>query len=201
MSVLERYLAQVLLVINGALIVGLLAMSMVAYGLLEHAKPVPFLVQVKPHTEQVAQVLPLQGKTQARSLLFEQLARQYVRLRETLEPTTQGDRFSQVRLFSSDEVWHTFWSWMQPKDPKSPAVQFEREGLTRSVHIISSHLSGDHVRVVWRSIDRHGPEERGAAVWETVLHFQCVDELLQGEARFINPLGWKVVSWHTQGAS
>jgi type IV secretory pathway component VirB8 len=161
-------------------------------------QPIPMLVTAAAKSDQVVLIEPIQRSSKGVDLLLETLARQYVLLREPLDFQTESLRWSQLAYFSSSDLMHYFRQQMDSHNPKSPYVEFQRQGVIRQVNILSSASltpSAPNVwQVEWESVDRDAQTNELLArqVWISTLTASCIEQETVFKDQYLNPVGFTV---------
>lgn len=181
-----------------ALVLGLVTMGLVGViiALLPLKEVRPYLVMTHNRSDQVIRVEPLVLSKKATHLLMESLVRQYVLLREPIDLQSEPHRWDQVLKFSSEELAKAFYDLYKQENPNSPFQKFKKEGVTRSVVILSSASlapsAPDVWQVEWESLDKKGDQEIGKSRWVSTLTVHLSRGELIHEEQYVNPIGFEV---------
>ncbi len=160
----------------------------------------PMLLTTQDKANQVVKVEPLEKNTKGWDLLMEKLAQQYVLDRETIDCHTEQYRWQKLALFSSEELNASFAAQMTLKNPESPLKQFADNGITRTVHIVSSVGLGpsapDLWQVEWGSVDTDSnTHHQTRGHWVSTLTVNIEERSVSAEDQYVNPIGFTVVHY------
>ncbi|HQS84736.1 MAG: hypothetical protein B7Y25_07390 [Alphaproteobacteria bacterium 16-39-46] len=162
----------------------------------------PLLLTVSPKSDQVVRIEPFDAETNGFDVMTESLARDYVKMRELIDFQTETERWERVYWLSTPSVFETFKNIMQTSGNQSSGqgVYEKRklDNVTRSLSITSvSTLSKDPriLQVEWQSVDAEGGLEIKRTRWISTLTIQYVASTVKFEDRYMNPLGFVVVSY------
>ena len=188
-----------LLMIYGSVATFLVVVLLVALMMVFPLKqPLPMLVSAAAKSDQVVLIEPIQRNRKGVDLLLETLARQYVLLREPLDFQTESLRWSQLAYFSSNDLMRSFQQQMDSHNPKSPYMEFQRQGVIRQVNILSSASlspsAPDIWQVEWESLDRDMQTNALLArkVWVSTLTASCIAQETVFKDQYLNPVGFTV---------
>ncbi|MEY3182333.1 MAG: hypothetical protein RLZ35_318 [Pseudomonadota bacterium] len=188
-----------LLMIYGSVATFLVVVLLVALMMVFPLKqPLPMLVSAAAKSDQVVLIEPIQRNRKGVDLLLETLARQYVLLREPLDFQTESLRWSQLAYFSSNDLMRSFQQQMDSHNPKSPYMEFQRQGVIRQVNILSSASlspsAPDIWQVEWESLDRDMQTNALLArkVWVSTLTASCIEQETVFKDQYLNPVGFTV---------
>ncbi len=153
-------------------------------------------LQVEPKGEQVVLVEPLEKTTPAHALVSESLGREYVILRETIDPVVDNLKMGRLNLYSSTKLHEAYEKLL--KDEASQINQFRYQDLKREVRIESSVLLDENtLQINWHAVDRQADNGivREEKNFTSLLKFNFDRVKLKGEAVYLNPLGFVVQAY------
>ena len=122
---------------------------------------------------------------------------QYVTGREGFDANTINTNYRKVALWSADTARSSYLSQMQATNPASPLVTTPRgtviEARVKSVSPVGSDQA--FVRFDTVRTDATGTAQLLGS-WVSVIKYRYSGEPMKLEDRFVNPLGFQVVSYH-----
>lgn len=157
---------------------------------------VPFFITLTPKSDQVVKVEPLDIETQGSDIMTEALAKNYVKLRESIDFQTEKNRWHQVYGFSSTEIFEEFKKLM---DPKEGILEIRKtKKIYRDVLILAVSTLSKNPRIVqveWQSKDYQEGGEVYKRNWVSTLSIAYNSQKVRFEDRHLNPLGFTVIAY------
>lgn len=158
---------------------------------------VPYTLLVDRHTGYVEALKPLEaGLLAPDRALTQSFLVQYVLAREGFDRATIRDEYRKVALWSAEPARGQYLAEMATTNPDSPAARIGA-GAALAVRVRSvSALQKDSalVRFETQLIDRDRAATRRQH-WVAVVKFRYSREPMATEDRYINPLGFQVISY------
>lgn len=151
----------------------------------------PMFLTTSDKAEQVVRVEPFKVTMPSHRLLSEKMARKYLMKRETVDLQTEDQRYRQVQLLSSPEVFKDFKDFVEVD--KSFLKKAKEQNLTRSIVIKSiSWISDDKLYIEYEAIDaRFGVEiDKRSMIATMTFTYNPLSVTL--EDTYLNPVGWIV---------
>lgn len=183
-------------VAGAAMVVALL--EGVALLLLTPLKTVePYTLLVDRTTGYVQALKPLDpGKIAPDTALTQSLLVQYVIAREGFDFDTINASYRKVALMSAGRARSGYLGQMQVSNPHSPLITYPR-GTVVETQVKSVSPMGKGVALVRFDTVRMNPggQAQLRAPWIAVIHYRFSGEPLKLADRFVNPLGFQVVSY------
>jgi type IV secretion system protein VirB8 len=160
----------------------------------------PMLVTAQDKSQQIIKIEPLEKGAKGWELVAHQLARQYVKERETIDGHTELARWRLLTLFSSQELDQQFRAQMDIENPLSPLKKFKDRGIQRKINIIRSTSlaprAPDMWEVEWESVDIDSKElTETKAYWVSVLSVEFIEQEVKVEDQYCNPIGFRVTHY------
>ena len=162
----------------------------------------PLLLTVSPKSDQVVRIEPFDAETNGFDVMTESLARDYVKMRETVDFQTETERWERVYWLSTPPVFEMFKNIMQTHENQSQGSGVyetrKLDNVTRSLSITSVSTLSKNPRILqveWQSIDAEGGLEIKRTLWISTLTIQYEASSVKFEDRYMNPLGFVVVSY------
>ncbi|MBS0184783.1 MAG: type IV secretion system protein [Proteobacteria bacterium] len=158
---------------------------------------VPFFITLMPKSEQIVKIEPIEDQEEGFDVMTESLARNYVRLRETLDFQTEADRWKQVFWFSSFEIFENFKALMN-KDQGGIYESRKEKKLYRDVILLSVSTLSKNPRIVqveWQGKDYQEGGEIYKKNWVSTLSITYISQNVKFEDRYMNPLGFIVTAY------
>lgn len=127
--------------------------------------------------------------------LTENYLSEYVKDRETIDNSSEGARYDRLRVFTHKDYWAQFEHEMNPANPESPLVKFQRAGQSRETFVTNvSPVAGAEgtYSVEYTTIDRQKGREVGRASWLVSIRILYRDLSARKEELRINPIGLTV---------
>ena len=120
---------------------------------------------------------------------------QYIRARETFDPTDIQHAYQTVMLLSDIEVGREYDRWINPDNANSPVKIYGAKKVKRLVNIRSiTFLAPDTAQVRFTALEKLDTSER-PSYWIATLQFRFVQNSADEEERLINPVGFKITSY------
>ena len=183
-------------VAGGAALIGLLEAG--ALILLTPLKTVePYTLLVDRTTGYVQALKPLDPATVAPdTALTQSFLVQYVIAREGFDLSTVNANYRKVALLSSGPARSSYLSEVQVSNPQSPLVLYPR-GTIVETRVKSVSPVGKDAAMVRFDTVRTGPggQPQPAMPWIAMIRYRYSGEPMKLEDRFVNPLGFQVVSY------
>ena len=164
---------------------------------------VPMLLTIDHRGVQgIVKVEPFARGMKGFELMTESLVREYVMIVHTIIPSAaqMQDRWGHKLLHASSpevfaEMRETYAEPAQALIDQGQARGVEIEGDPRRLDG-SSDSFPLHYQVAFKTIDSQGTRTLASARWIATLGVDYVPEAVRYEDRYVNPLGFKVVSYH-----
>ena len=158
----------------------------------------PYTLMVDKTTGYVQALKPLEpGKMTADAALTQSFLVQYVIAREGFDIATINPSYRKVALFSSGAARSSYLAQMQASNPGSPLVALPR-GTVIDTRVKSvSPVGQDTALVRFDTVrtDANG-QPQPPSPWIATIHYRYSTDRMSLEDRFVNPLGFQVVSYH-----
>ena len=157
----------------------------------------PLLLTISPKSDQVVRIEPFEAETQGFDVMTESLARDYVKMRETIDFQTETERWERVYWLSSPSVFETFKNMMN-KQGSGIYEKRQRDNVTRSLSMSSLSTLSKNPRILqveWQSTDYQDGIEINRTRWISTLTIQYEPAGVRFEDRHMNPVGFVVVSY------
>ena len=170
----------------------------VALVLLTPLKTVePYTLMVDRTTGFVQALKPLDQSTiSPDAALTQSFLVQYVIAREGFDIATLNANYRKVALFSADKARSGYLQTMQVGNPQSPLFLYPRTTVLDAQVKSVSPVGPDAALVrfdVFRSDSGAQPQLQNS--WVAVIRYRYSSEPMKAEDRFVNPLGFQVVSY------
>lgn len=179
-----------------ALIAVLEALALLLLTPLKTSTMVPVLVDRQTG---FVEVLKPDGRQelQPNQALVQSLLAQYVVARESFNITDISANYHKVALWSAGPAQKDYLALMPASNPASPLRLYPRSAVLetwiKSVSPLGTH--GALVRFETRRVDQNagaGPPQ----AWAAVISYRFSSEALSASDRWLNPLGFQVLSYH-----
>jgi len=179
-----------------ALIATCEAFALVALAPLKSVTMVPVLVDRQ--TGYVEQLSP-DGRKEltANAALINSLLAQYVLARESFNITSAPSDYHKVALWSFGAARREYLALMPASNPESPLRRYPRTTLI-DTSIASVSPIGPH-RALVRFETRRKEQDASPGppqAWAAVIEYRFSDGALSAADRWLNPLGFQVISYH-----
>jgi len=159
---------------------------------------VPYTLMVDRTTGYVEALKPLdQVKVSADSALTRSFLVQYVIAREEFDIATLRTDYRKVALFSAGTARSSYLRTMQPSNPQSP-LQLYGRSATLDVRVKSVSTIAPNTALVRFDTARTkdaGLQRQAPGAWVAVIRYRYSDQPMTLEDRFVNPLGFQVISY------
>lgn len=121
---------------------------------------------------------------------------QYVTARESFDINTLANNYRKVALFSGDRARSSYLSTMQANSPQHPLATYPRSSVveTRVKSVSPTGADTAFVRFDTVRTDANGQQQPPNS-WVAVIRYQYSGEPMKLEDRFVNPLGFRVLSY------
>lgn len=157
----------------------------------------PYTLMVDKTTGYVQALKPLDpGKIAPDSALTQSFLVQYVIAREGFELATVNQNYRKVALFSAGAARSGYLSQMQVSNPASPLVTMAR-GTVVDTRVKSVSPMGQDTALVRFDTIRTDPngQVEPPSPWIAMIRYHYSTDPMSLEDRFVNPLGFQVVSY------
>jgi type IV secretion system protein VirB8 len=157
----------------------------------------PYTLLVDRTTGFVQALKPLDpGMIAPDTALTQSFLVQYVIAREGFDSNAVQPNYRKVALLSGSTARSSYLSQMQVSNPQSPLVAYPR-GTAIQARVKSVSPIGNGVALVRFDTVRTDPgqQSRPPNSWIAVIHYRYSGEPMALEDRFVNPLGFQVVSY------
>jgi type IV secretion system protein VirB8 len=158
---------------------------------------VPYTLMVDRTTGFVQALKPTEKATIAPdTALTQSFLVQYVTARESFDINTLGQAYRKVALFSADQARNSYLSMMQANSPQNPLVIYPRNAVveTRIKSVSPTGSDTAFVRFDTVRTDANGQAQPPSS-WVAVIRYRYSGEPMKLEDRFVNPLGFRVISY------
>lgn len=183
-------------VAGGAVLVAVLEAA--ALVLLTPLKTVqPYTLLVDRTTGYVQALKPLdQEKLSPDTALTQSMLVQYVIARESFDMATLNADYRKVALFSADSARSSYLQAMQVSNPQSPLLIYPRTSVV-DTRVKSVSPVGQNTALVRFETVRSdaGSQTSQPMSWVAVVRYRFTNEPMKLEDRFVNPLGFQVLSY------
>jgi type IV secretion system protein VirB8 len=157
----------------------------------------PYTLMVDRTTGYVQALKPLdQTKITPDSALTQSFLVQYVIAREGFDLATLNANYRKVALFSADAARSSYVQQMGVSNPQSPLILYPRT-TTIDVRVKSVSPIGKNAALVRFDTIRSNAaaQSQVQGSWVSVIRYRYSDAPMSLEDRFVNPLGFQVVSY------
>jgi type IV secretion system protein VirB8 len=157
----------------------------------------PYTLMVDRTTGYVQALKPLdQAKIAADAALTQSFLVQYVIAREGFDMATLNANYRKVALFSADNARSSYLTTMQISNPLSPLNLYPRTTVL-DVRVKSVSPIGSNTALVRFETVRSdaSAQAQPASAWVGVIRYRYSNAPMKLEDRFVNPLGFQVVSY------
>jgi type IV secretion system protein VirB8 len=158
---------------------------------------VPYTLMVDRTTGFVQELKPLDAQTIAPdAALIQSFLVQYVIAREGFAFDDVQNAYKRVTLWSSADARSQYIAAMQASNPDSPLSRYPRQTVVDATVKSVSTLGPRTALVRFETRRRDAGGRVGApSAWVTVIRYRFTSRALTTEDRFLNPLGFQVVSY------
>ncbi|MBP6098374.1 MAG: type IV secretion system protein [Candidatus Levybacteria bacterium] len=154
----------------------------------------PMLLTTNDKAEQIVKVQPFQVESDGKKLLSQKMAIKYVTKRETVDLSSEEERYKVVKALSTYDVFSDFKNFVE-KD-QTFLKKAKSDKLTRSVVINSvSWLSDQKLYVEYDAIDSHFGNEVDRRKMVAIVTFDYMVGNVKNDDIYLNPLGWTVTQY------
>lgn len=159
---------------------------------------VPYTLLVDKHTGYVETVKPLESRLiEPNSALTQSFLVQYVTTREGFDIDSLQNDFRRVSLWTAEPERSAYSKIMQASNPESPLSLYPRSTIVKVLIKSVSNIGKDTALVrfdtVRLDLGATGEDPRN---WATVVHYRFSSTPMSQEERYINPLGFEVLSYN-----
>lgn len=181
---------------GGAAVIAVL--EAVALILLTPLKTVePYTLMVDRTTGYVQALKPLDKTMVAPdAALTQSFLVQYVIARESFDMATVNRDYRKVALWSADSARSSYLQTMQVSNPESPLLVYPRttiiDARIKSVSPLGANASLVRFETIRKDV---GAQAQPASAWVAVVRYRYSTAPMSLEDRFVNPLGFQVVSY------
>jgi type IV secretion system protein VirB8 len=157
----------------------------------------PYTLMVDRTTGYVQALKPLdQAKMAPDATLTQSFLVQYVIAREGFDMATLNANYRKVSLFSADSARSSYLQMMPITNPQSPLNLLPRSTIVE-VHVKSVSPIGHNAALVRFETVRSDSDAQPqpANPWVAVVRYRYSDAAMKLADRFVNPLGFQVVSY------
>jgi type IV secretion system protein VirB8 len=155
----------------------------------------PYTLMVDRTTGYVQALKPLdQATITPDAALTQSFLVQYVIAREGFDMATLNANYRKVALFSASTARSAYLQQMQAGNPESPLALYPRT-TTADVRVKSVSPIGKDAALVRFDTVRSDAAGQPAAAWVAVIRYHYSDAPMSLEDRFVNPLGFQVISY------
>jgi len=158
---------------------------------------VPYTLLVDRHTGYVEALKPLEaGLLAPDRALTQSFLVQYVLAREGFDRATISDDYRKVALWSAEPARSQYLADMATTNPDNPAARIGTRGaiVVRVRSVSALRTDSALVRFETQTVDRERPST-SRQHWVAVIRFRYSNEPMATEDRYINPLGFQVISY------
>lgn len=158
---------------------------------------VPYTLMVDRTTGYVQALKPTEkAQIAPDTALTQSFLVQYVAAREGFDINTLNQAYRKVALFSGEQARSSYLATMQANSPQNPLAIYPRSSVveTRVKSVSPSGADTAFVRFDTVRIDANG-QAHPPSSWVAVIRYRYSGEPMKLEDRFINPLGFRVVSY------
>jgi type IV secretion system protein VirB8 len=184
--------------IVAAIAVAVAVMEAVALIVLMPLKTVvPYTLMVDRTTGFVQALKPLEpGQITPDRALVQSMLVQYVIGRESFDIATVQTDYRKVGLWSADQARADYLNLMQTSSLDSPLTRYPRTTIVETRVKSVSGLGDRSALVRFETLRRdEGGQYEAAQPWVAVVQYRFSGEPMSAEDRFLNPLGFQVVSY------
>jgi type IV secretion system protein VirB8 len=157
----------------------------------------PYTLMVDRTTGYVQAVKPLDPATIAPDkALTQSFLVQYVTSRESFDFATLQPDYRKVALMSGESARSSYLAAMQASNPASPINTFPRGTVVQTRIKSVSPVGKDTAFVRFDTVrTEHNGQSHVPAPWVATIRYQYSGEPMKLEDRFVNPLGFRVLSY------
>jgi type IV secretion system protein VirB8 len=158
---------------------------------------IPYTLLVDRTTGYVQAIKPTEKtKIEPDAALTQSFLVQYVTARESFDVNTLGQAYRKVALFSADQARNSYLSMMQANSPQNPLALYPRNTVieTRVKSVSPTGSDTAFVRFDTVRTDANGTAQPPSS-WVAVIKYRYSGEPMKLEDRFVNPLGFRVISY------
>ncbi len=170
------------------------AFALILLTPLKSVSMVPVLVD--RHTGFVERLNPDGAQElRANDALVQSLLAQYVTARESFDITTVAADYHKIALWSAAAAKRDYLAAMPASNPQSPLRRYPRSTLIET-SIKSISPLGNHTALVrFETLRKDQNGAPSASEWAAVLGYRFSADALSASDRWLNPLGFEVVSY------
>lgn len=157
----------------------------------------PYTLMVDRTTGYVQALKPLdQAKVAPDAALTQSYLVQYVIAREGFDMATLKPNYRKVALLSADKARAGYLQAMQVSNPDSPLVKLPRSSTIETRVKSVSPIGADAALVRFETVrSDQGAQPQPPSPWVAVIRYRFAREPMTLEDRFVNPLGFQVISY------
>jgi type IV secretion system protein VirB8 len=158
---------------------------------------VPMTVLVDRQTGHVTTLDPSQpSRLASDAALSKSMLAQYVTARESIDRSTIANDYRKVVLWSGEVARTSYLALMKPGSPANPLVRLPRQVSVQAKIKSVSMLENGQALVRYDLIQRNDSGgEASPAPFVSIIRYRYRDRPLAESDRFINPLGFEVLSY------
>lgn len=133
----------------------------------------------------------------ANEALVHSLLAQYVLARESFNLTSAAADYHKVALWSAERARREYLALMPASNPESPLRRYPRTTLVETSIASVSPIGPRRALVRFRTLRRdQDAVPMAPQAWAAVIEYRFSDEALSAADRWLNPLGFQVVTYH-----
>jgi len=180
-----------------------IVLSYVIYSITPLNKIEPMLFSISDDSERIVRINKVTQDDDSLNKLLESLARQYVKLKETINHQSESYRWQRISWFSSSELNAKYLKLFGQNSSNNILSEFRDRKIIRNVVILSSmNLSPEAPntwQIEWRSTDRSMNDEKIVQenTWISTLTATTYSQEVKQENVFKNPIGFIVTHYKT----
>lgn len=158
---------------------------------------VPYTLMVDRTTGYVQALKPNENPVIARdAALTQSFLVQYVIARESFDINTLATLYRKVALFSGDKARSSYLRMMQANSPQHPLAIYPRSTIVEARVKSVSPTGADTAFVRFDTVRTEANGQvQPLSSWVAVIRYQYSGEPMKLEDRFVNPLGFRVLSY------
>lgn len=177
---------------------GIALLEAIALVLLTPLKTVvPYTLMVDRTTGYVQALKPLdQAKISPDAALTQSFLVQYVIARESFDLATINGNYRKVALFSAEKARSSYLQTMQVSNPASPLLLYPRTTIVDARVKSVSPIGQNSALVRFETVRSDaGAQPQPPSAWVAVIRYRYSPAPMKLDDRFVNPLGFQVVSY------
>lgn len=168
-------------------------LTLCIYNLFPLKEKQPWVVTFDNKVDSVVSIDKINTNSESIKRIKEGLSRRYVLLRETINSENVRDHLDEIKIMSSDTVWHDFMEQMKINQEASVYDYFKNINIVRKISITGSSFNSDKqttCSVMWKSTDYKDDKEVSTKEYISIIESSFSDEVLKKDTSIYNPTGY-----------